>query len=150
MTVLGDDESRYFEDTVPFDDDGDLEAEPVNLTGETQVLDFAGETQPLDYSDGDDGDDDDDDAETQLLDDEGVVGVESDGDGECSDGTQVLEDVDDDEHDVSDSNPQCAEKKEEEVPGEPSDKKSLAKNADAVVNERNSSGESFHNCFFIC
>lgn len=78
-------EWRYFEDTVPFDDDIVLETEAVNITGETQALDgddvvlgtealnFGGETQVME------------DGDTQLLE------VESE-----SERTQVLENVDDD------------------------------------------------------
>ncbi|CAJ1962271.1 unnamed protein product [Sphenostylis stenocarpa] len=84
-----DNEWRYFEDTVPFDDDGVLDTEAVVLAGETQALDdydddmenevvsLAGETQALDCG------------ETQLL------GEECE-----SDTTQVLENVDDDEASV--------------------------------------------------
>lgn len=87
--VYGDNECRYFEDTVPFDDDIDvaLETQAMNLAGETQVLEIGDETQALD------------DFEMQLLDEDAE-----------SDGTQVLEDVDDedDEDDeVSVDDPQC-------------------------------------------
>ncbi|RDX89195.1 PAX-interacting protein 1, partial [Mucuna pruriens] len=44
--ACADNEWRYFEDTVPFDDDDILETEAVNLAGETQALDD-GETQLL-------------------------------------------------------------------------------------------------------
>lgn len=77
--MLGDNEWRYFEDTVPLDDDDDdgaFETQVVNLAGETQVVEIAGETQALD------------DFDTQLLD-----------EGSESDGTQVLENVDDDDDD---------------------------------------------------
>jgi len=89
----GDNEWQYFEDTVPFDDDGVLDTEAVVLAGETQVfeddddilvneaMNLATETQALG------------DGETQLLEEE------------CeSDKTQVLENVDDDEHSVDSDN----------------------------------------------
>ncbi|MCH93543.1 hypothetical protein A2U01_0014495, partial [Trifolium medium] len=59
-----------FEDTVPFDDE--LEIQAVDLADDTEVLDIADETQKLD------------DFDTQLLD-----------EGYESDGTEILEDVDD-------------------------------------------------------
>jgi len=69
-----DKENQFFEDTVPFDDYNDDETQAVDLGDETEVLDdFAGETQKFD------------DFDTELL----VEGYESDG-------TEVLEDVDDD------------------------------------------------------
>ncbi|GAU37718.1 hypothetical protein TSUD_382110 [Trifolium subterraneum] len=68
--VDDDKENRYFEDTVPFDDEFEIQA--VDLADDTEVLDIAGETQKLD------------DFDTQLLD-----------EGYESDGTQVLGDVDD-------------------------------------------------------
>ncbi|KAL1320122.1 hypothetical protein HN51_064851 [Arachis hypogaea] len=134
-----DDESRYFEDTEPFDDcdDDNMEAEPMNLAGETQVLDFAGETQPLDDFDGAALVDDC----TQLLNKEGDVGFESGGEGEVEglDGTQVLEGVDDDA-DVSDGGDrQSAYNKQEEEHERFSDEKSFG-NIDSIENELNSSG----------
>ncbi|KAH1217704.1 PAX-interacting protein 1 [Glycine max] len=85
-----DDVCGFFEDTVPFGDDGVLETEAVNLAGETQALD-----------DGDAFDDDDGvletealnlAGETQALDDGGTQLLEEESD---SDRTQVLENVDD-------------------------------------------------------
>jgi hypothetical protein len=73
-----DKENRYFEDTVPFDDE--METHAVDLGDDTEVLDIAGETQKLD------------DFDTQLLDEVYE-----------SDGTEVLEDVDDEGVD----DPQC-------------------------------------------
>ncbi|CAL5183807.1 unnamed protein product [Lathyrus oleraceus] len=70
-----DKENRYFEDTVPFDDDGSdaaFETEVVNFDEETEGSDIAGETQILD------------DFDTQILD-----------EGYESEGTQVLENSDD-------------------------------------------------------
>lgn len=76
-----DKENRFFEDTVPFDDD---ETQAVDLGDETEVFDdIAGETQKFD------------DFDTELL-----------GEGYESDGTEVLEDVDDegvDDHQCRDS-----------------------------------------------
>ncbi|RZB82158.1 PAX-interacting protein 1 isoform A [Glycine soja] len=90
-----DDVCGFFEDTVPFGDDGVLETEAVNLAGETQALD-----------DGDAFDDDDDGVleteavnlagETQALDDGDTQLLEEESD---SDRTQVLENVDDDDVD---------------------------------------------------
>ncbi|XP_027360304.1 uncharacterized protein LOC113868680 isoform X2 [Abrus precatorius] len=96
--VCGDDKWRYFEDTVPFDDDV-LETDPeeVNLAGETQVLEFDGETQALD------------DGDTQLFEE----GLESDG-------TEVLDNVGDE---VSVDDPRCGDNDSGESPerkGEPS------------------------------
>lgn len=80
LALLGDNnEWRYLENTVPFDDtddDGDA------LSEETQPVNLAGETQPLDDLDYDD---------TQLLDEEG------------SDRTQILEDVDSDDPNSADT-----------------------------------------------
>ncbi|KAG4960216.1 hypothetical protein JHK87_036849 [Glycine soja] len=85
-----DDVCGFFEDTVPFGEDGVLETEAVNLAGETQALD-----------DGDAFDDDDGvletealnlAGETQALDDGGTQLLEEESD---SDRTQVLENVDD-------------------------------------------------------
>jgi len=88
-----DNEWRYFEDTVPFDDDGVLDTETLVLAGETQVFDedddileneamnLASETQALG------------DGETKLPEEE------------CeSDRTQILENVDDDELSVDSGN----------------------------------------------
>ncbi|RZB82160.1 PAX-interacting protein 1 isoform C [Glycine soja] len=95
MSGEEDDVCGFFEDTVPFGDDGVLETEAVNLAGETQALD-----------DGDAFDDDDDGVleteavnlagETQALDDGDTQLLEEESD---SDRTQVLENVDDDDVD---------------------------------------------------
>ncbi|MCI24133.1 mediator of DNA damage checkpoint protein, partial [Trifolium medium] len=64
------DSSSPHSNTVPFDDE--LEIQAVDLADDTEVLDIADETQKLD------------DFDTQLLD-----------EGYESDGTEILEDVDD-------------------------------------------------------
>ncbi|KAL5150902.1 PAX-interacting protein 1 [Glycine soja] len=89
-----DDVCGFFEDTVPFGDDGVLETEAVNLAGETQALD-----------DGDAFDDDDGVLETEALNLAGETQALDDGDTQLleeesdSDRTQVLENVDDDDVD---------------------------------------------------
>ncbi|KAH1102650.1 hypothetical protein AAZX31_13G195700 [Glycine max] len=92
--VSEDDVCGFFEDTVPFGDDGVLETEAVNLAGETQALD-----------DGDAFDDDDGVLETEALNLAGETQALDDGDTQLleeesdSDRTQVLENVDDDDVD---------------------------------------------------
>ncbi|CAJ2658564.1 hypothetical protein L195_g000118 [Trifolium pratense] len=75
-----DKENRYFEDTVPFDDE--LEIQAVDLADDTEVLDIADDTEVLDIGD-----------ETQKLDDFDTQLLDE---GYESDGTEILEDVDDD------------------------------------------------------
>ncbi|KAL2979855.1 hypothetical protein AAZX31_13G195700 [Glycine max] len=94
MSGEEDDVCGFFEDTVPFGDDGVLETEAVNLAGETQALD-----------DGDAFDDDDGVLETEALNLAGETQALDDGDTQLleeesdSDRTQVLENVDDDDVD---------------------------------------------------
>ncbi|KAK7359648.1 hypothetical protein VNO77_01610 [Canavalia gladiata] len=88
----GDGEWRYFEDTVPFDDDDALDTEAVSIAGETQALEFGGETQVLEFG-----------GETQVLDDAETQLLEE---GSETDRTQVLENVDDE---VSIDSPQCGD-----------------------------------------
>ncbi|XWS08661.1 hypothetical protein CRYUN_Cryun40dG0020600 [Craigia yunnanensis] len=91
------DELSYLQSTVPFDDNNvhvedAFETQVVNLVGETQVLNFGGETQVLDDLDYIEN------METQLLDefDEEVV---LDSDCEGTEGTEVLDDGDEDSND---------------------------------------------------
>lgn len=110
-------EWRYFEDTVPFDDDVVLETEAVNFAGETQALDdddvvletealnIGGETQVLE------------DGDTQLLEEE-------------SERTQVLENVDDDDDAVAVDGIQCGD----------SDNGKSVDSKKGELSQRNSSG----------
>lgn len=109
MSGEEDDVCGFFEDTVPFGDDGVLETEAVNLAGETQALD-----------DGDAFDDDDGVLETEALNLAGETQALDDGDTQLleeesdSDRTQVLETVDDDEVSVDNVNGEAADSKKVE------------------------------------
>lgn len=126
MSGEEDDVCGFFEDTVPFGDDGVLETEAVNLAGETQALD-----------DGDAFDDDDGVLETEALNLAGETQALDDGDTQLleeesdSDRTQVLETVDDDEVSVDNVNGEAVDSKK----GESS--------------QQNSSGEWVSNFFFF-
>ncbi|XP_028781662.1 uncharacterized protein LOC114737844 isoform X2 [Neltuma alba] len=127
-----DNDWRYLENTVPFDDDAPvyddaLETQPVDLAGETQVLDDI---------------DDEEDNNTQLLDVvDGKVSIDSHGDR--TNGTGILENVREPSSDYRQciAGAQSADSKQIscEPRSRPGEKKLLEK-TDPVINQQTSSG----------
>ncbi|KAI9128918.1 hypothetical protein K1719_000401 [Acacia pycnantha] len=143
-----DNDWRYFDNTVPFDDDAPvdddaLETQPVNLAGETQALSIAGETEALSIA-GEtqvlDDIDDEEDNNTQLLD-EVDEEVSIDSHSDRTDGTGILENV----NEPSSDHPQCIVEAQladyKQISCEPlSREKKLLEKIDPVINQQISSG----------
>ncbi|KAJ7980191.1 BRCT domain DNA repair protein [Quillaja saponaria] len=142
-------ELQHLHCTVPFDDnlqlDDVLETQEVNLAGETQVMNIAGETQVMNSNDETqilDDFYDDENRNTQLVDgfDEEVA-IDSDGEG--TDKTDVLGDIDEllNDHPISEGSAESVDR--EKIQCEPlceSGEKKYSEQTDAIIDEQPSSG----------
>ncbi|KAI4345500.1 hypothetical protein L6164_012616 [Bauhinia variegata] len=140
--VAGDDDEREFlESTMPLYEntpvEDALETQEVNFADETEVLNIAGETQVLNDIDGID------DINTQLWDEiDGGFPIASDGEG--TDGTEILENIDElctDDPQCKDSAQSADSKKIQCEPFGRHGEKKVWEQTDAITDEQTSSGK---------
>lgn len=127
-----------FEDTVPTE--YAFETQIVNLAGETQELNIGDETQVLDDPDWIYN------MDTQLLDDfDNEVAIDSDSEGEGTDRTEVLDDIDEQSDDGSvrsGSGRLVDEEKVQDTSLHEHDKKGVMEQSDPLADKKQNPGDS--------